>query len=242
MKGIGVFLATMFALVAWAAGQQAAKPATPVPSTPVVIKPGGPSLRGKLIYRSLGLGAPDGRVDAGSRGDGDEVASLYVIAPENVGLTIRAQPSVYWYQTAPAQLPFEISILKPNDPTPVMLVRQTGATTRGFHHLDLGEHGVTLAPGTDYQWVVALVRDPQSRSKDIVSSGWIRHTQPSESTALRQDAAGYAAAGYWYDTITALFAQIEAHPQDAQLAADRRDLFAQVGLPPLPVIPAIKRR
>ncbi len=243
MTATGRWITLMIVFGGWAFAQEPAlPPATPAPATPLAIKPVGPSLRGKLIYKPIGRGAPAGRVDAGSRGDGDEVASLYVISPEDVGLTTHLQPSLHWYQTAPAQLPFEISILKPNDPTPLMLVRQTGATSRGFHHLDLAEHGVSLAPGTDYQWVVALVRDPQSRSKDIVSSGWIRHVQGDEGSARRQDAAGYAAAGYWYDTITALFAQIEAHPQDAQLAADRRDLFVQVGLPPLPNIPAVKRR
>ena len=219
-----------------------AQQATPPPSTPTPTPTKAPQgLRGKLNFKPVGLGFPMGRVDAGSRGDGDEVASLYVISPEDLGLSARAQPTLFWYQTAPAELPFEISVLKPNDPTPVMLVRQTGATTRGFHHLNLGDHGVTLSPGTDYQWVVALVRDPQSRSKDIVSSGWIRHVRDDGSTH-RPDAAGYAAAGYWYDTVTTLFAQIDAHPQDAQLAADRRDLFVQVGLPPLPSIPAAKRR
>jgi len=45
---------------------------------------------------------------------GDDVASLYVISPEDVGLTARAQPTLYWYQTAPAQLPFEIRDHKAN--------------------------------------------------------------------------------------------------------------------------------
>jgi len=57
-----------------------------------------------------------------------------------------------------------------------------------------------------------------------------------------KDPASLAAAGLWYDTVTALFAQIEARPGDPQLAADRRDLFVQVGLPPLPNIPAPKRK
>lgn len=231
---------TLFAFCAGFAHAQ--QSATPPPATPAPT-PGktAPGLRGRLIFKPIGMGAPSGRVDAGSRGDGDEVASLYVIAPENIGLSGRSQPLLYWFQTAPAALPFEISILKPNDPTPVLRVRQSKATTGGFHHLDLAEHGVQLAPGVDYQWVVALVRDPQSRSRDIVSSGWIRYTPARDKEEGRADATSLAAAGLWYDTVSALFAQISARPGDVQLAADRRDLFAQVGLPPLPSLPPAKR-
>ena len=106
-----------------------AEPATPPPRTPAPTPLKSPqSLRGRLNYKPVGLGFPMGRVDAGSRGDSDEVASLYVIAPENAGLTTRSEPLLYWFQTAPARLPFEISLLKPNDPTPVLRVRRTSTS------------------------------------------------------------------------------------------------------------------
>jgi hypothetical protein len=222
------------------AQQPAPRSATPKPATPTPTpaKPSAPSLKGKLIYKPVGLGAPAGRVDAGSRGDGDDVTSLYVLAPNDVGFATSARPTLFWFQTNPAELPFELSVLKPNDPNPILHIRKTGPTTAGFHRLDLAGHGVSLEPGVDYQWVVALVRDPQSRSRDIVSSGWIRHVAREGG----KGPANLAAAGLWYDTITALFAQIEARPNDSQLAADRRDLFVQVGLPPLPSVPAPKRK
>lgn len=218
--------------------QQPASP-TPAPVTPTPTNPALPTLKGKLLYKPIGRGAPAGRVDAGSRGDGDEVASLYVLAPEEVGLTTSSQPSLVWFQTAPARLPFEISLLKPNDPKAVLRVRRTDASAGGFQHLDLADHGVRLEPDTDYQWVVALVRDPQSRSRDIVASGWIRHVDKRD--ALRGSSpARFAAEGIWYDAVAELSKQIAARPRDPQLAADRRDLLMQVGLPPLPTIP--KRR
>lgn len=232
------FLILIFALATVAS---VAQQATPPPGTPTPTPARAPqSLRGKLNYKPVGLGFPQGRVDAGSRGDGNEVASLYVIAPEDIGLSARAQPTLFWFQTAPAKLPFEISVLKPNDPSPVLHIRRSEPTASGFHRLNLADHGIHLAPGVDYQWVVALVRDPQSRSRDIVSSGWIRHTAP-EGGPRRSDPTSLAAAGFWYDTIVALFAQIEARPRDAQLAADRRDLFGQVGLPPLPEVPTTNK-
>jgi hypothetical protein len=241
MMKLGLLIVTMSLLGHWAIAQQATPSAgTPIPGTPPTAKTTLPSLRGKLIYKPIGRGAPAGRVDAGSRGDGDDVASLYVLAPEHVGLTTHSQPTLFWYQTAPAKLPFEISILKPNDPKPVLRVRRSDATTSGFQHLDLSTHGVSLAPGVDYQWVVALVRDPQSRSRDIISSGWIRHVGGKDGHR-DSDPAAYAADGIWYDAVSTLFDKIAAHPSDAQLAADRRDLFTQVGLPALPTVNVSKR-
>ncbi len=236
--------ASLTLVIAFFAALAHAQQAAPAPQTPSPTPTKGPqSLRGRLNYKPPpGPGVPSARVDAGSRGDGDEVASLYVIAPQDVGFTTQAEPSLYWFQTAPATLPFEISVLKPNDPTPLLRVRRSDASTGGFHHLDLVAHGIHLAPGVNYQWVVALVRDPQSRSRDIVSSGWIRHVAARDGDSPRSGAAGMAAAGFWYDAVAALFAQIDAHPQDAQLAADRRDLFSQVGLPPLPNGPVTKRK
>ena len=238
----GTLILMMSFLGTCASAQQITQPpATPAPATPPAAKTAVPSLRGKLIYKPIGRGAPAGRVDAGSRGDGGDVASLYVLAPDHVGLTTHSQPSLFWYQTAPAHLPFEISILKPNDPTPVLRIRRPDAAASGFQHLDLAAHGVSLVSGVDYQWVVALVRDPQSRSRDIVSSGWIRRVAAKSRLAGSSDPAVYADEGIWYDAVSALFEKIAAHPLDAQLASDRRDLLTQVGLPPLPVAPVSKR-
>ena len=236
---------TISLLGSGAFAQQPVPPrATPAPTAPPksssTTKAAVPSLEGTLIYKPTGRGAPAGRVDAGSRGDGGEVASLYVLAPEHVGLTTRSQPTLFWFQTAPARLPFEISILKPGDPAPLLLVRRPDAAASGFQHLDLADHSVSLAPGVDYQWVVALVRDPQSRSRDIISSGWIRHVG-SKDDLRAADPAVYAAEGIWYDAVSALFEKIAAHPQNPQLAADRRGLLTQVGLPPLPTVPVSKR-
>jgi hypothetical protein len=221
---------------------QAPQQSAPPPRTPAPTPASGQSLRGRLNYKPVGPGVPSGRVDAGSRGEGDEIASLYVIAPENIGLSTRSQPTLFWFQTAPAKLPYEITLLRPNDPKPVLRLHGSDGTAGGFHRLNLADHGIHLAPGVDYQWVVALIRDPQSRSRDIVSSGWVRHSASSGAAVRPGDAASLAAAGLWYDTVAALFAQIDKNPRDAQLAADRRDLLTQVGLPPLPNVPSAKPR
>jgi hypothetical protein len=152
-------------------------------------------------------------VDAATRGDGDAVSSLYVLAPETIGTTRHAQPSLFWFQTKPARLPFEFALLRPGEAKPVLALHWPDGLRSGFQRLRLADHGIALEPNIDYQWVVALVRDPQSRSRDIISSGWIHRI------------SGAAAGEAWYDTLETLADQIAEHPQERRLRAKRADLL-----------------
>jgi hypothetical protein len=161
-------------------------------------------------------------VDAATRGDGDEISSLYVLTPETVGLTARAQPSLLWYQTKPARLPFEFALLRPGEARPVLTLHLPDGRRAGFQRIRLAEHDVKLEPNVDYQWVVALIRDPKSRSRDILSSGWIRR---------QEGAAGDEA---WYDRLELLSDRILRDPRDLRLRAQRASLLRGVGL----IVPA----
>lgn len=218
------------------ASTPAPKPAPPTPKpqpatpTPKPAEPAPtPSLRGALTYKPFLRGVPGGRIDAGSRGDGDALASLYVLAPDHVGLTTKPQPTLYWFQTAPAETAFELTLLRPGRPAPLLEVRLENARRAGLRRLRLADHGCTLEPGVEYQWVIALVRDPASRSRDIVSSGWIKRRAPLSLAG--PSAAEYAAHGVWHDALEALCEEIEARPADAHLRAIRADLLVQAGLP-----------
>lgn len=215
----------------WVAAQEPKpSPATPIPkpaATPAAV----PSLLGKLTFKPVLRGAPAGRVDAASRGDGDEVASLYVLAPAQVGLTTKAQPTLYWYQTRPAEVPCEFALLRENQAEPVLRVAFKDARRAGWQQLSLAAHAVTLEPGVEYQWVVALVRDPGNRSRDIVSSAWVQRV-PALAGG-RPTPQDYAAHGIWYDALEALSEKIAAHPGDQRLQAVRDDFLSQVGLPHL---------
>ena len=49
------------------------------------------------VYKPPQRGAPGGRVGGSSRGIGDRLLTLSVLAPDHTGLTVREQPSLYWY-------------------------------------------------------------------------------------------------------------------------------------------------
>ena len=120
---------------------------------------------------------------------------------------------------------------------PLIQVKVDRAAKAGIQRLKLSDHGVKLSPGVEYQWVVALVTDPENRSTDQVASGVIKRVEPAAdlkekiSKATPASVVGiYAEAGIWYDTLAAISDQIEAQPQNKALRQTRADLLRQVGL------------
>jgi hypothetical protein len=89
----------------------------------------------------------------------------------------------------------------------------------------------------EYQWVVALINDPDNRSTDLVASGVIKRVEADPELKEKIARASpadlpdvYAEAGIWYDALSLLSDEIEAHPDDKALRQTRADLLRQVGL------------
>lgn len=191
----------------------------------------------KVRFRPPTQAAPAVRLTGGSRGVGDATLKLEVLAPDDVGLTIHQQPSLFWYQSWPANARFELTLLRENQIQPALQVMLESPREAGIHRLRLADHGVKLLAGVEYQWVVALIKDPDRRSGDLVSSGviqWIEAPaglkQQLEQLPAGSHAAAYAEAGIWYDALAALSDRVEADPDDRELREARLDLLRQVGL------------
>jgi hypothetical protein len=219
--------------------EQAAAEETEPASAPARVSAPPPAATGGVVYRPPKLGKPAQTVGGGSRGTSDKVPVLFVVTPDHVGQTTSAQPSVFWYidQVPDASFRIEFTLLDEESVEP--LVEKTLATPKraGIHRIRLADYGVQLAPGTEYEWSVALILDPNERSKDIVVTGWIDRVEPSEQLASRletEDRAGiaavYADEGLWYDAVAALSDQIDRTPADARLQQQRAHLLRQVGL------------
>ena len=56
-----------------------------------------------VIYRPATGSAPAARVTGGSRSSGDTNIVLDVLTPDESGLTTQEQPSLFWYQSKPAE-------------------------------------------------------------------------------------------------------------------------------------------
>lgn len=163
---------------------------------------------------------------------------LSVLAPNHVGLTTRAAPSLFWYQSRPTRAKLEFTIVEDNKPEPVLTVSCTGPLDGGFHRVRLSEHQLQLQLGVEYRWTVALVLDEQNRSKDVVASGVIKRIKPFVGLKQRLENAAstdlpfiYAEEGIWYDAIEVLGDLIGTRPNDWAFYRQRAALLEQVRLP-----------
>ncbi|HUI06629.1 MAG TPA: DUF928 domain-containing protein [Verrucomicrobiae bacterium] len=191
----------------------------------------------RIVYKPPLRGAPAVRIDGGSRGSGVSLTCLTVLAPDHTGLTIHDQPSLFWYQSAPADVPFELAVIEEGKPEPLFRLRHPDARASGIQHVNLADYNVKLATGVEYEWVVALVVDPESRSKDVIASGFIKRVEPTAGLTARLAHANprdlpaiYADEGIWYDTVESLFALADARPRDQSLRAESAALLDQAGL------------
>src|SRR6266516_3651888 len=130
-------------------------------------------------FRPPTTGTPSVHVTESSRGSGDSTITLDVLAPDDIGVTTREQPSLFWFQSKPADAKFELTLLQENKVNPLVQVTVERSTKAGIQRMKLSDHGVKLAPGVEYQWVVALVSDPDNRSSDLVASGVIKRVKPT---------------------------------------------------------------
>jgi uncharacterized protein DUF928 len=191
----------------------------------------------KVNFVRPSTGAPSVRLTGGSRGIGDSTISVDVLAPDDVGLTTQEQPSLFWYQSKPAKAKFELTLLQENKVKPLVQVTAERSLTAGIQRVRLADHGVKLSPGVEYQWVVALITDPDNRSSDLIASGVIKRIEPSSELKKKIAAATpdslpgiYAEGGIWYDALTSLSDRIDADPGNKALQEARADLLRQAGL------------
>lgn len=196
-----------------------------------------PTASSGVKFRPPTTSAPTVRVTGGSRGTGDDTITLDVLAPDDIGTTTQEQPSLFWFQSKPANAKFELTLLQDNKVKPIVQVVVERSMAVGIQRLKLSDHGAKLTPGVEYQWVVAIVTDPENRSTDLVASGVIKRVEPgtdlkekiSQATPASR-ASVYAEAGIWYDALSTLSDQIEAQPDNKSLRETRSDLLRQVGL------------
>jgi hypothetical protein len=216
---------------------QTSSPAPKRTPTPAPIQKPGKHV--SLIYHAPGKAVAGVRhdIDAGSRGWSAKMPLLYVLAPDHTGLTTRAQPALFWYQSGPASTRIEVTVIEPGKPKPVLRVGADKVDQPGIHRLLLARYNVNLAPGVVYKWTVALVPDPANRSQDVIASDTIQRAEPGAqfTTALAgaeglDRAALYARQGIWYDALEAVTKEIDAAPKDKELRFQRAALLEQAGL------------
>jgi hypothetical protein len=214
---------------------QAERPRAQSGPTAAPVRSGAEAVTPKLpVYRLPSVGKPRRRVGGGRRGIDHGSPALHALVPEHVGRTAVESPALYWVLEGDAQpgVIFELTLSDERAIEPLLETRIAGPVEAGLHRVALADHGVALAVGVEYQWSVALVVDPEERSRDVVASGWIERV-PGPGAAAG-DPADAARRGLWYDALDAACASARASPADpGPLDA----LLAQAGLAGLRLAP-----
>lgn len=196
-----------------------------------------PALARLPVYKPPLRGSPGGRVGGGTRGIRDELFTLFLLAPDHVGLTVQEQPTLYWYLSKLTHYPIEVTIIEDQAIYPILEKRISPPVQPGIQRVRLTDYDVRLSPHVEYWWFVAVVPDPDHRSKDILAGGLIKRIEISESLQAKLAQADreenlqiYAEAGVWYDAMMAISDLIEAIPNDTFPRKQRAALLEQVGL------------
>jgi len=188
------------------------------------------------VYVPPKRGAPLTTVGGGTRGARSTVPVLSVLAPDHVAQTVSAQPTLFWYLPVITNERVEFVLNDPRRTAP-LFEKKVQPVAPGVQSMNLADLGMQLEPRVAYEWSVAVVPDPEHRSRDIVAVGAIERVVPSaeleaqlQATGKQSVASVYANAGIWYDTLMVLSDSIAATPHDPRPRLQRAALLEQVGL------------
>jgi hypothetical protein len=188
------------------------------------------------IYKPPLLGAPAGRLSGGTRGIKDNSSTLFLLAPDHVGLTVQEQPSLYWFTSEPVICSTKIIIIDSTNQRILLEKVINPPFEPGIYCFRLADYGRSLERGVQYNWIVELVSNPECRSEDIGGSRVIKYIDSPETLRSRLAQADefgtphiYAEAGIWYDALSAISDLIDTAPRDPVLRKMRAFLLEQIG-------------
>jgi hypothetical protein len=191
---------------------------------------------GVPVYVPPRRGAPKTRVGGGTRSlsiGADPAEVLTVLSPPQMGLTQQAQPTLYWFLSARDAGPFEFVLTTNDGVAPLWRGRVDGPLRAGIHALSLRDQNVVLEDGVEYQWSVAIVRDPERRSRDVVAIGTLQRVAAVPTPTGTNAVFDLAARGLWYDALQQVEELIAQSSDDATLQEYRVALLDQADLDPV---------
>lgn len=187
-----------------------------------------------VVYVPPGRGATSARSGAGTRGP-EVLPAIAVLAPDHVGVTLRAQPTLAWFVSRTTGGRVDFTLIAETAEEPLLETSLEGPFEAGVHLVRLADYGVTLEAGVPYTWSIALVPDPDRRDRDVVAAGMIRR-DPDPAAGAATTGSGpapyraLARRGIWYDALAELSDAIAARPADDALRRQRASLLEQVGV------------
>ncbi|MCK5831350.1 MAG: DUF928 domain-containing protein [Methylococcales bacterium] len=193
----------------------------------------------KLIYTPPLLGAPSTSRLVGMALRGSTTELLFsVLTPAHTGLSLDAQPDIYWYtsNSISTQFKFVEFVLNSDEAIkPILRTHLPAITKGGVQKIKLADYNITLEPEIEYTWVISLVSDPAARSYDLVTSGKIKYVaaaseQFNKTVSENQQAYTLAQAGFWYDALDKTIEKIEKKATESIYRKELVSLLKQVEL------------
>jgi len=174
-------------------------------------------------------GAPSGRIGGATRGL--QAMPLTALAPGHTGLTISAQPVLYYYTPAAARPRLVLRPASDAVAPPLVDLELPAPPGAGIQSIDLAALGVRLAPAVEYKWTVSIAGEKRD------TSGTVQRVEPSaelqaklKGTSGRSRYALLAKEGIWYDALDEVSRTLEKSPRDPVPARHRAALLEQIGL------------
>jgi hypothetical protein len=154
------------------------------------------------------------------------------LVPAHVALTSSSSPSLFWWisATPPEGTSVVLTVTTDDDPEPLAEIELTLPRRAGIQRVWLGDHGVELTPGVEYEWSISLGSDPASHADDQIATGYITRVDEPGALGRAAQLAATNAAGLWYDALGAISDEIQVRPADPRPRARRDALLEQAGL------------
>ena len=162
---------------------------------------------------------------------GDE-PDLVDPVPDRVVFTVQKSPVLYYWISHATSLPVRFALVEQRQIRPRIEITLESPTRPGFWGIRLKDYNIVLEEDVQYRWFVSVIRNPDSRSTDIVAGGVIERVDPRlvdyYGHGCDQDSVLQAEkAGLWIDAFACVNELIETHPKDDSLRGLRERLLRQ---------------
>jgi Domain of Unknown Function (DUF928) len=164
------------------------------------------------------------------------VSMTALLPASNTGLTLEAHPTLFVYIPATQKATQLYFALRDEAGKGLYQTWIPLSQTAGIVSINLPDSAPALEVGQTYHWSVGLGCQPAQTDMPSVTGSIhrIASTDPLADGAIEepslQQAAAYARAGIWYDTLDRLVQLRTAQPDNASLATEWTHLLSSVGL------------
>jgi len=183
-------------------------------------------------------GAPVDRLIGGATREGSpaELPEIRALVPMQAALTLRAQPTLYWYLAESVQTPVTLTVVLEGSSDPLVDTKIAGPLTAGIQPVRLTDFGVRLESGPLYKWFI-VIREPYGGEPGRITGGTIERIEPTNELSASlaaassdQEAFILAENGIWYDAVAVLSEQVDASPTEEAPKLRRAAFLESAGL------------